>query len=217
MKMRSVSLFLLTFCLLAAVPALADTTLYTSGTFNATGGAHDYNIKSPYAYADSNPFTVSNSSAIETLSIEYWDHSNTVFLNTVEMAIGSAAFSANGMVGDNFETLTPDSNTLLNGGVVNSHGYYVVVADFTFTSIDWSGAGWITLKSAICGTGCTVLWDANGATLNAENSNNGGDTTTPLYGETFSLDGETPEPSSLLLLGSGLLGLAGVLRRKLAR
>jgi hypothetical protein len=57
----------------------------------------------------------------------------------------------------------------------------------------------------------------NGTTLNAYDSNNGG-TPVSIYGETFSLDGEiTPEPNSLILLGSGLLGLAGLLRRKLAR
>jgi len=39
--------------------------------------------------------------------------------------------------------------------------------------------------------------------------------------ESFTLDGRvggtTPEPSSILLLGSGILGIAGVLRRKLTR
>jgi hypothetical protein len=211
-KMRFVSLSLLTICMLAAVPALADETLYFNGTVTATGGAHDYNTKSPYSISD--PFTVPNSSDIETLSIEYWDHSNTVVLSSLQMAIGSTAF------GGSFETISPDagSNTLLNGGVANSHGYYLVVADFTFTSIDWSGAGWITLENAICGTGCTVLWDASDPNLDAYNSSTGGLAKASIYGETFSLDGEiTPEPSSLLLLGSGLLGLAGVLRRKLAR
>jgi hypothetical protein len=51
-------------------------------------------------------------------------------------------------------------------------------------------------------------------TLTSEYSYLGG---TNIDGETFSLDGTVPEPSSLLLLGSGLLGLAGALRRKLAR
>jgi len=33
--------------------------------------------------------------------------------------------------------------------------------------------------------------------------------------EAFTVTGSTPEPSSSLLFGSGILGLAGVLRRKL--
>ena len=37
------------------------------------------------------------------------------------------------------------------------------------------------------------------------------------YTATFVSDGNTPEPGSIMLLGSGVLGLAGVLRRKLMR
>jgi hypothetical protein len=35
-------------------------------------------------------------------------------------------------------------------------------------------------------------------------------------GFAYAIDGTTPEPSSMILLGSGILGLAGVLRRKLS-
>ncbi|MGB8769522.1 MAG: PEP-CTERM sorting domain-containing protein, partial [Candidatus Korobacteraceae bacterium] len=43
----------------------------------------------------------------------------------------------------------------------------------------------------------------------------GGSTTTS--STTTSTTGTTPEPSSIMLFGSGILGLAGVLRRKLTR
>jgi hypothetical protein len=199
--MRSVSLSLLTICLLAAVPALADTLLYTSGPYNGT--VSDYNIKTPFAVSDQ--FTVPGASAIDSLSIVYWDHSSTVFLSTVDMAISSSALPGSG-----FETLTPTSQTIVGTSI---NGFYLVEADFTFTSIDWSGAGWLTLDNATIGTGGSVGWDVNGTSLTAESSSLGN-----IDGETFSLDGElVPEPSSLLLLGSGLLGMAGMLRRKLAR
>jgi hypothetical protein len=208
MKVHGASLTLLFCSLLAAVPALADTLLYTSinSSNPYTGNTKSYNLLSHYAISD--PFTVPINSDIETLSIVYWDLSDTLLLKSVDMAISSSALPGSG-----FETLTPVSNTILG---INSKGYYLVEADFTFASIDWSGAGWITLENAVCGdAGCSVLWDLNGTTKNAEASVNGG---TPIYGETFSLDGNiTPEPNSLILLGSGLLGLAGILRRKLAR
>jgi hypothetical protein len=203
MKMRSVSLSLLTFCLLAAVPALADT-LYSTLPYNGNTNAH--NLLSPWAVSD--PILVPTNSDIETLTIVYWDSSSTDLLSTVQMAISSSALPVSG-----FETLTPTSSTIEG---TNIHGLYVVEANFTFPIIDYSGAGWITLEHATCSSPCSILWDQNGATLNSKASNGGAPTS--IDGESFSLGGEiAPEPSSLLLLGTGLLGMAGMLRRKLAR
>jgi len=202
-KMRTISLSLLTICLLAAVPALADTLLYSSGAYNGT--ITGYSIKPSNAVSDQ--FTVQAGSDIESLTIVYWDHFPANLLNTVDMAISSTALPGSG-----FETLTANDNILLG---TNAGGYSLYQADFTFTSIDWSGAGWITLDNATCSIvgSCNVLWDVNNTSLIAEDIAHGA-----IGGETFALDGNiVPEPSSLLLLGSGLLGLAGMLRRKLVR
>jgi hypothetical protein len=85
---------------------------------------------------------------------------------------------------------------------------------------------WLTLSNAT-NTGGTQsgAWDLPGAsggpaTCNFRQSGtNYG--SCGLGGESFTLTGQpttsTPEPSSILLFGSGILGLAGVLRRKLIR
>ena len=86
---------------------------------------------------------------------------------------------------------------------------------------------WLSISNATdAGSSSTEAWDIpNGgrggpATCNFRQSGtNFG--SCGLGGESFTLSsvggGTTPEPSSILLFGSGILGLAGVLRRKLTR
>ena len=114
----------------------------------------------------------------------------------------------------------------------NQYGYNLYQADATGLFIPWSGgAGYVTLGNACSTSGCSVsnpiYWDENsGPSLAYEN------TLGSIPSEAFTLSGcfgcgcfadgspacgGSPEPSSILLFGSGILGLVGILRRKLNR
>ncbi len=212
MKMRIALLSLLTCCLLLAFsPAMADT-LYNNGAYNGTTDAWTIN----FGFSVSDSFTVPTSSSIEDLHIVYWDASTSDLLTTVDMAIGSTSF------GGTPQTLTGVTNTFLG---TNQFGYFLYQADYTFANIPWSGAGYVTLQNACSQSGCSVsnpiYWDENGGPATAYENTIGS-----IPSEAFTLTGTvgsgtgtgtTPEPSSIMLLGSGILGLAGVLRRKLSR
>ncbi len=209
MKIRVASLSLLTICclILAVAPAMADSTLYTNGPTNGT--LNGYNTG--YGWAVSDSFVVPANSDIETLSIVYWDPSSQDVLTTEDMAISSGPLPTTG-----FQTITA-TNTFLG---FNGFGYALFRADFTFSSIAWSGAGWVTLQNACTTGGCSdgaaaAFWDENDGPSSAFQNNGVG----AIGSESFTLNGTTgtttPEPSSILLFGSGILGLAGVLRRKL--
>jgi hypothetical protein len=78
-------------------------------------------------------------------------------------------------------------------------------------------AGWLQLSNAVASDeGGFVGWDMSGSGTTAYwNSSD-----SPIPSETFQMLGTsedcvTPEPSSFLLLGSGLAGLAGLIKRKL--
>jgi len=77
---------------------------------------------------------------------------------------------------------------------------------------------WLNLYNATVPSGDPVYWDENsgvgcggaGCPSMASESSVGS-----IAGEAFTIGGSTPEPSSIMLFGSGILGLAGLLRRKL--
>ena len=188
---------------------MADT-LYSNGAYNGTVDA--WTIDFGFAVSDS--FTVPTNSSIEDLHFVYWDASTSDLLTTVDMAIGSTSF------GGTFQTLSGVTNTFLG---TNQYGYALYQADYTFTNIPWSGAGYVTLQNACSTSGCSIsnpiYWDENGGPSTAYENTLGS-----VPSEAFTLTGTsgtgtgtgtTPEPSSILLLGSGMLGLAGLLRRKL--
>jgi hypothetical protein len=185
-------------CLLLAVaPAMADT-LYDNGPYNGTTDAWLIN----FGYAVSNSFR--NSSwyleNIDGFHFVYWDASTSDVLTTVDMSIGSTSFGAN---------------------------YALYQADYSFGPIwwfDWYGANYVTLQNACTTSGCSVdnpiYWDENSGPSTAYQNTNGS-----IPSEAFTITGEicwdcyphTPEPSSILLFGSGVLGIVGILRRKLGR
>jgi hypothetical protein len=209
LKMRIASLSLLTVCclMLAVAPAMADTLLYTNGPLNGTADGWTIN----FGFSVSDSFTVGSGSTIKTLSFNYWDASATDVLTTVDGQVGSTSF------GGTVYTYTGVTNTSLG---TNQFGYNLFRADYTIPNVPWSGAGYLTLSNACSTSGCSVsnpiYWDENSGPSTAYENTIGS-----IPSESFTLNGTpggtTPEPSSIMLFGSGILGLAGVLRRKLTR
>jgi hypothetical protein len=221
--MRTTFLSLLTIlCLMLAVaPVMADT-LYSNGPANGTTDAWTIN----FGFAVSDSFTVPSGASIEDFHFVYWDASSTDLVTTVDMAIGSSSF------GGTPQTLTDATNTFLG---TNQYGYNLYQADYSFATIPWSGAGYVTLSNACSTSGCSVsnpiYWDENSGPSSAYENSLGS-----LPSEAFTLTGSScigcgcvadrsspncgppiPEPSNIMLFGSGILGVVGVLRRRLNR
>jgi hypothetical protein len=212
MKARMASLALLTFiCLtLAVAPAKADT-LYSNGAYNGTVDA--WTINSGFSVSDS--FTCTDC-APNSLHIVTWNLPG--FVTTgVEIQLGASSF------GNNYAdlSLSPSGSTDLGA---NQFGYELWQYDFTFAAVAVpSGTNWVTLSNATDSGGNPVYWDENSGPSSAYENIVGS-----IPSEAFTLNGTcgagspgcgppVPEPSSILLFGSGVLALAGVLRRRLNR
>ena len=211
--MRIASLSLLTVCclMLAVAPAMAAT-LYSNGPYNGTNDAWTIN----FGFSVSDSFQgVPSFATFTDLHIVYWDASSSDLLTTVDMAVGNTSF------GGTPSTLSNVTNQFLG---TNQYGYNLYAAWFTGLNIPWNnGAGFITLSNACSTSGCSVsnpiYWDENSGPSTAYENTIGSipSEAFTLTGNTGTTTGTTPEPSSIMLFGSGILGLAGVLRRKLTR
>src|SRR5664279_2902141 len=202
--MRIASLSLLTVCclMLAVAPAMADT--YSNGAYNGTNDGWTIN----FGFTVSDSFTLS-SGAVSSFHFVYWDASSSDKLTTADLQLGTTSFGGS-------PTTVAFTSTSLGS---NQFGYFLFQADATGLSIPWAaGAGFATLGNACSTSGCSVsnpiYWDENSGPSTAYENTLGS-----IPSEAFTLSGAccgpVPEPSSIMLFGSGILGLAGILRRRL--
>jgi PEP-CTERM motif len=111
----------------------------------------------------------------------------------------------------------------------NSQGYFVDLITVTGLNVSTTSGTtyWLNLFNATVPSGDPVYWDQNSG---VGCGGSGGGANCPssasqlsvgtIASEAFTISGSngtgtTPEPGSILLFGSGILGLAGLLRRKL--
>ncbi len=202
--MRIISALLLVICIIVAVPAVADT-LYTNGPINGTTDAWTIN----FGFVVSDTFTVSANSNVQGVAFGAWLFPGDV-LQTAEVVISSAEFGG---------TIYTDQTISFtqSGCTSNQYGYNVCTETGTLADTNLAaGTYWLNLENAVVNTGDPVYWDENSGPSQASENSVG-----TIPSEAFTILGpcctappSTPEPSSIMLLGSGLFGLAGVLRRK---
>jgi len=221
--MRIVLLTIL--CLaLAAVPALAQQWSYDNGPLNGTTDAWTIN----FGYIVSDTF-VAGGNSVTSFSFNTWEFSGDS-LTSVDWSITSAE---NGGTVYGSGTATKGGNGPGGGGSLssvfvssNQYGYDTDKNTVSGLNVTLGGGGapgstyWLNLQNAVVPSGDPVFWDENsgvgcggsGCPSMASESSVG---TIPSESFTIGGGGTTPEPSSIMLFGSGILGLAGVLRRKL--
>src|SRR5271165_1718130 len=217
MKLLVVSLTIL--CLLQVIPAAAQV-LYDNGPIN--GNIDGWTIN--FGYIVSDTFTLANNSTM------------------TGFAFGTRQFPGDDLISVDWSvTSGENSGTVYGSGTAsgsqltdkyvstNEFGYYVNLITVTGLNVNLSGGKtyWLTLQNAMVPSGDPVFWDENdGVGCGGDNGKGGGcpsqaseNTIGTIPSEDFTISGSgtgtTPEPGSFLLFASGVLGVAGVLRRKL--
>ncbi len=202
MKLRIASLTLL--CLaLAVIPASAQV-LYDNGPVNGTVDAWTIN----FGYVVSDTFTLSADATVTDFHFYVWAYPGDTPTG-VDWSITSDEFGGT-TYGSGTASL---SNTHIS---TNQYGYDIDMESASISGVALgAGTYWLNLQNATTTQGNPLYWDENSGPSDASESAVG-----TIASEAFSITGGTgtgtvPEPSSIMLFGSGILGLAGVLRRKL--
>jgi hypothetical protein len=214
MKTRLAALSVL--CLiLTAVPSAAQVA-YNNGPIN--GNDYAYTINFGLITADT--FTISTGNTTMTgLSFGAWLYAGDI-LETAEVSMTSEPFSGT-------TYFDQDVSFTQSGCAMNQYGLNVCTEAGTFNGPTLAnGTYWLNLQNAVVSSGDPVYWDTNNgvgctspgcpslATCNSC-------LLKPQYqpSESFTLYGSSsgatvPEPGSILLFGSGVLTLVGLVRRK---
>jgi len=213
--MRTAALLFLVLCL-TAVPAAAQIVIYSNGPINGTTDA--WTINSGFVVSDT--FTTSgNLPTTSALSFGAWLMPGDI-LESAQVSITSSEFG-----GTTFYNQVVSFTQ--SGCSSNQFGFNVCTESTGFFGLGpvnlVGGTYWLNIANAVVNTGDPVYWDENSGPSSASENSVGtipSESFTISYCEcttttTSSSTGTVPEPSSTWLLGSGILAVAGVLRRKL--
>lgn len=207
-QLHIASLSLLTLlCLMLASSALAND-LYDNGYTSGDQTAWTIN----FGFQVSDSFILQHAAPVHGFQFAVWEIPGDS-ATAVNWSIDTNPF------GSTFSGLacsTPGSgcNSTLADTFITTNAYGYSLDLVTVTNLNLPLAGnttyYLTLQDAQTTLSNPLYWDENsGRSLAFEND----------YGsipsESFTINGgTTPEPGSLLLLGSGILGLGGLLRRR---
>jgi hypothetical protein len=212
MKLRLIFLSLLALCL-TVTPAVAQNDLYDNGPTD--GNTDAWTVSSGFVVSDS--FHLESEAFPTGLRFATWMLEGDV-LQTADISITSEEFGGTTFFSGTVAFAQSDC-------VTNGFGFNICTESGSFFGpVLNAGAYWLNMQNAVASDGDPVYWDENRGPSSASENSLGtipsesfslvagsGGTTSTTNGTSDSM----PEPSSILLFGSGLLGVAGVMRRKL--
>ena len=210
MKLLTLSLTIL--CLALAAPAFAGV-IYSDGPTLGTTNALfiDGPNPGPFNQSISDGFVATASGTAYSLDFGVWVTPGTT-PTTVSWWLGTTAFGSDISSGS---TAQVGYTFLFNNGGWDVYDAHVAGLS---GSLSAGGSYWLTLGNANNSGGDQFdAWDINNGPANCQFAVGG----VPqggcgFGGEAFTINSSpTPEPGSMMMFGTGILGLAGVLRRKI--
>lgn len=194
-----------------AAPAFADSTvLYDNSTSNSYQG-NGYYVGPGYSMTDS--FALSSNSTITGISLGVelypmdpvsevdWQITTSAFGGTVIDSGAATTLTEDDFASPIFGESFPAQVTFDIDNPDLSAGIYYLEID--------------NIAGSINGNPVSVFWDTSSGPSTGQASYYSGSQPSETFQILGTEDTATPEPSSFLLLGSGLAGLAGLLKRKL--
>ena len=205
----------LTILCLALAASASGQVLYENGPLNGTIDAWGLN----HGYFVDDTFTLTGNSTVGDIDFYTWEFQGDL-LTSVYWSITS-----NPGYGTKYGSGTASGTNLMDSFIsINQYGYDIDKVTISGLSVPLAaGRYWLNLENATVPSGNFVYWDENdgigchspGCPSYATEDGNEGS----IPAEAFDIvgtsgGGSTPEPGSFLLLTSGVLGLAGMLRHK---
>jgi len=209
MSLRLAFFLLALGLIVTSAPAFADNILYANGPVNGicdiqgcTADAWTINV----GFDISDSFNISSDTTIHGFTFAVWVFPG-VTVSAVDWAIGTCEECSDIAAGTANVTST----------FLSTNQFAFDIWSLSVSGLDVpvdSGTYWLTLQNAVSSTGDPVYWDENNGPSDAGNGSIGS-----IPSESFNIfggggSGSVPEPSSLLLFASSIVGVGALVRRK---